>query len=940
MKALTLASLIFSLAASSARAASYTEALLALHKSLVEVDSTSNAEAPGTEVLKTYLENNFTVELQTVTAGRQNVYAYSGSSREARVLLTSHYDTVPPYIPYSRNGDEIRGRGTSDAKGSIAAQVIAVEDLLASGEISEGDVSLLFVVGEEVGGDGMKAANNLNLTWEAVVFGEPTENQLVRAHKGVLGLNVTATGIAGHSGYPEQGRNAIDLLVRSLGGVIGAELPSSEEFGNTTLNVGVIEGGIASNVIPENATARASIRVAVDDIDSIKDVISKAAYAATPEHVSLSFNTGGKPVSLDYDVEGFNTTIANYYTDVPYLEGDHKKYLYGPGTILVAHSNDERITVSDLEGAVEGYKKLILESLKPPPTVLTTFPSLPTAAMSPIPDVVFEKIDKYVDSLAPQIQPRITSELEIFQNKTIDSLEDQVIDAFRSLFNKDKDPSGARSLNDSPPDSYGGQSLPFADEIAKLTQSFSKITDGAGDDLREIFDLTEGRGGGGGQTQSRGIDHTDSFSRGAKGFLSAAINAVQDHIGDDRQGGGNKFELDGLLGVLSNTVKDAARNPEEKARLISPEIKEKVGAKLRDQHAPIAEQFTRIALDHIKRWLRGNTSTRDLGDGMKGEVEDQVKDLVKGIGGLFGKKHSSGEGASRGLGDRDGEEGGSGSGFSRVISDKLSTGLAKVHREVRLEFRNILGGIEKQLFELLPDQFQRPLEKILGGNPFDSQLDREAGGSTDRGFGDDIKVKLVSKIRGLIRKVQETLRESILGVVNGGHRKFERESWVFVQNMVETKVQKYLPNVKINVPDDIGNEGVSVGSPNVQLGGGNQPVPPAQGNYPPPPSHHDSGGQQQGYNPGNYQQQQHQEYRPDQYQQQQHQEYRPDQYQQHQGYQSEQHHSGQQNYGGQNQGHGGTQSYGGNQGYYGGNQGYDQNQGHGQNPDYGQNPRY
>ncbi|KAI8308939.1 hypothetical protein K4K61_002217 [Colletotrichum sp. SAR11_59] len=561
--------------------------------------------------------------------------------------------------------------------------------------------------------------------------------------------------------------------------------------------------------------------------------------------------------------------------------------------------------------------------------------------MSPIPDVVFEKIDKYVDSLAPQIQPRITSELEIFQNKTIDSLEDQVIDAFRSLFNKDKDPSGARSLNDSPPDSYGGQSLPFADEIAKLTQSFSKITDGAGDDLREIFDLTEGRGGGGGvETQSRGLDHTDSFSRGAKGFLSAAINAVQDHIGDDRQGGGNKFELDGLLGVLSNTVKDAARNPEEKARLISPEIKEKVGAKLRDQHAPIAEQFTRIALDHIKRWLRGNTSTRDLGDGMKGEVEDQVKDLVKGIGGLFGKKHSSGEGASRGLGDRDGEEGGSGSGFSRVISDKLSTGLAKVHREVRLEFRNILGGIEKQLFELLPDQFQRPLEKILGGNPFDSQLDREAGGSTDRGFGDDIKVKLVSKIRGLIRKVQETLRESILGVVNGGHRKFERESWVFVQNMVETKVQKYLPNVKINVPDDIGNEGVSVGSPNVQLGGGNQPVPPVQGNYPPPPSHHESGGQQQGYNPSNYQQQQHQEYRPDQYQQQQHQEYRPDQYQQHQGYQSEQHHSGQQNYGGQNQGHGGNQSYGGNQGYYGGNQGYDQNQGHGQNPDYGQNPRY
>ncbi|TDZ49956.1 hypothetical protein CTRI78_v007672 [Colletotrichum trifolii] len=578
-----------------------------------------------------------------------------------------------------------------------------------------------------------------------------------------------------------------------------------------------------------------------------------------------------------------------------------------------------------------------------PPAFVTNPPVSTSANMSSdlgksrhgIPDVIFEKIDKYVDSLAPEIQPRIASELETFQSKTIDSLEDQVVDAFRSLFNKDKDPSGARSLNDSPPDAYGNQSLPFADEIAKLTRSFSKITDEAGDDLRDIFDLTEGRGGGGGEPQSRGIEHTDSFSRGAKGFLSAAINAVQDHIGDDKQGG-SKFELDGLLGVLSNTVKDAARNPEEKARVISPEIKDMVGAKLREQHAPIAEQFTRLALDHIKRWLRGNTSARDVGDGVKGEVEDQVKDLVKGLGGLFGKKSSSDEGASRGFGDRDGEDGG-GSGFSKVISDKLSTGLAKVHREVRLEFRNILGSIEKQLFELLPDQFQRPLEKILGGNPFDSQLDREAGGSTDRGFGDDVKLKLVNKIRGLIRKVQETLRESILGVVNGGHRKFERESWVFVQNMVEVKVQKYLPKVKISVPDDIGNEGVSVGNPDAQFGGGQQSAP--QGNYPPPPSQHESGGHQQSYSPSNYQQQQHhQEYRPDQYQRQQHQEHRPDQNQQYQGHSYEQYNPGQHQQYGQNQSYGGNQGYGGGEGY--GNQDYDNGHGHGQNPDYGQNPRY
>ena len=472
-----------------------------------------------------------------------------------------------------------------------------------------------------------------------------------------------------------------------------------------------------------------------------------------------------------------------------------------------------------------------------------------------------KKVDEYVDSLAPQIQPRITSELETFQKKTIDSLEDQVVDAFRSLFNSDKDnrkssSRGPFNLSDAAPDAYGGQSLPFADEIAKLTRSFDNITDDAGDDIREIFNLTEGNDGGSKDTRSRGgggNGNNDDFSRSAKGFLSAAVNAVQDHLDKDSKGssGGQGFQLDGLLGTISDTVKDAARNPEEKARLISPEIRDKVGAKLTEQHASIAEQFTKIALDRIKKWLRGNTTTRDLGDGVKGEVEDQVKDLVKGIGGMFGGKKD--EGSSRGHGGDgsrsrsnrdDGDDDEKSGGFSKVISDKLSTGLARVHREVRLEFRKILGAIEKQLFELLPDQFQRPLEKILGGNPFDSQLDKDVGsrGSSDRGFRDDLKVKLLDKIRGLIRKVQETLRESILGVVNGGHRKFERESWLFVQTNVEQKVQRYLPKVKISVPDDIGNEGVSVGDPNQsQVGGGNKRRSSSQdrsGRTPPPREDH------------------------------------------------------------------------------------------------------
>jgi acetylornithine deacetylase len=164
----------------------------------------------------------------------------------------------------------------SDAKGSVAAQIKAIELLYQRKKVQEGDVALLFVVGEERGGAGMKAANDLGLSWEAVIFGEPTELKLARGHKGGLGLNVTAKGKAGHSGYSERGRNAIDILVQGLAKLQSVELPGSEEFGATTLNVGIISGGVASNVIPQDAYATASVRLAVNDPTRARKLIQGA----------------------------------------------------------------------------------------------------------------------------------------------------------------------------------------------------------------------------------------------------------------------------------------------------------------------------------------------------------------------------------------------------------------------------------------------------------------------------------------------------------------------------------------------------------------------------------------------------------------------------------------------------------------------------------------
>lgn len=278
--------------------------LIDLHKSLVDRPSITGSEGNVSAFLRDYLRGRgFTVETQPVVDDRENIFAYLNSSRRTRVLVTSHIDTVPPFWPYERRGDEIWGRGTVDAKGSVAAQIVAVESLLEAGTISEGDAALLFVVSEEKDGLGMRAANDLGLSWEAVIFGEPTELKLASGHKGGMGFTIRAKGKAGHSGYPESGRNAIDILVRSLSALGEVVLPWSEDYGNTTINVGKIEGGVAGNVIAEDAVATVSVRIASGTPEAIQDLIKTAIYASS-SGVDIDFSRGLGPVPIDHDIEG------------------------------------------------------------------------------------------------------------------------------------------------------------------------------------------------------------------------------------------------------------------------------------------------------------------------------------------------------------------------------------------------------------------------------------------------------------------------------------------------------------------------------------------------------------------------------------------------------------------------------------------------------------
>lgn len=251
-----------------------------------------------------------------------------------------------------------------DAKACVAAQIVAAEELLASSRINPGDLSLLFVVGEEVEGDGMIHANQLGLSWDAVIYGEPTEGTLPKGHKGVLNMHLTAVGKAAHSGYPALGESAVEKLLTGLHEIRQLQLPSSDRFGETTMNIGRIEGGIAANVIPSSAEADIMFRVAGGTIGELKTLIEGALKrCGDPCHIKYAPDDC-EPVEIEYDVPGFETMVVSYGTDIPNLKGNHKNYLYGPGSIHVAHTEDERLKVADLVASVASYKTLALHALK------------------------------------------------------------------------------------------------------------------------------------------------------------------------------------------------------------------------------------------------------------------------------------------------------------------------------------------------------------------------------------------------------------------------------------------------------------------------------------------------------------------------------------------------------------------------------------------------
>jgi len=318
-----------------------------LLEKLVKIESPSGQEHDVITFLSGYLrESGFTILLQEVDKGRCNLFA---TIDEPKIVFTTHVDTVNPYIPYREDGDYIYGRGSCDAKGVMSVQIKAAERLLSEGIKS---VGLLFVVGEESGSDGARKANEIRNNCEYFINGEPTENRLITGTKGAVRIKIKASGKAAHSAYPEQGDSAVLKLLHLFEKWESMDYPEHNVLGKTTWNIGKIEGGVQANVIPDYAEAEVMFRTVVS-FEKMKDILEQALS----EGISMEYTFTSDPVIMN-TAEGFETGVAAFATDVPVLTNWGKPYLLGPGSILDAHTDYEKVKKSDLKKCVVLYTDL------------------------------------------------------------------------------------------------------------------------------------------------------------------------------------------------------------------------------------------------------------------------------------------------------------------------------------------------------------------------------------------------------------------------------------------------------------------------------------------------------------------------------------------------------------------------------------------------------
>ena len=331
-----------------------------LTRQLVDIESTTYHEGRAGAFLYEYLQSQrYNVERMDVPQPERSMTPGAGNGERFNVfatmpgttpdvVLSTHFDTVPPYFGCTEDDEFLYGRGTCDAKGILAAQIAAADRLREAGV----RIGLLFVVGEERDSAGAIVANRNPRGSKFLINGEPTDNRLALASKGALRVELRAKGKMAHSAYPELGESAIDKLVEALHDVLAMPLPVEPEIGPSTLNIGLLEGGRAPNVIADKAEAHLLIRLV-----GPSEVIRESILKAVGDRADVSFSLD-LPFVRMRKVGNLPTMVAKFTTDIPSLTEWGEPFLLGPGSIHVAHTPNEKIAKKELLEAVDLYYNL------------------------------------------------------------------------------------------------------------------------------------------------------------------------------------------------------------------------------------------------------------------------------------------------------------------------------------------------------------------------------------------------------------------------------------------------------------------------------------------------------------------------------------------------------------------------------------------------------
>lgn len=322
--------------------------VVALAAELLAIESPTGGEARAVDYVSRWLiSRGWNVTVQEVSPGRGNIWA---SRSGGGVTLSTHLDTVPPFVPPRLDGTRLYGRGACDAKG-IAAAMLAAADQLA--EEGEDRVDVLLVVGEEKGSDGARAANRLPCSSKFLVNGEPTESKLAVGAKGSLRVHLRTRGKEAHSAYPHLGRSAIEPMLDLLPTIRGITWPSDPTLGETTVNIGTIHGGTEANIIPGACEVELMFRL-VGDVQAVKTILE--GWVAGRAEISYGSHI---PAQTFHTIAGFEVAPMAYTSDIPLLDRWGTPLLFGPGSIHVAHTPDEYIDLDELRAAVPAYARIV-----------------------------------------------------------------------------------------------------------------------------------------------------------------------------------------------------------------------------------------------------------------------------------------------------------------------------------------------------------------------------------------------------------------------------------------------------------------------------------------------------------------------------------------------------------------------------------------------------